>query len=44
MEQLIAGRDGRPGTVYSLYTTCLRCAKACGKNHVVGVAELRADQ
>lgn len=34
-----AAEKGEPGEVYFFYTTCPRCAKAYGKNYVVGVAE-----
>ncbi|AHD03736.1 hydrolase [Leisingera methylohalidivorans] len=29
------------GSVYMFYTTCPRCARAYGKNYVIGVAEVR---
>jgi hypothetical protein len=29
-----------PGNIYFFYTTCPKCAKAYGKNYVVGVAEI----
>lgn len=36
-----AGKRGKPdGQVWFFYTTCPGCAKAYGKNYVVGVAEL----
>ncbi len=35
----LAGEKGEPGDVYFFYTTCPKCAKAYGKNYVVGVAE-----
>lgn len=39
--QLIArGRKPDPGEVYFFYTTCPKCAKAYGKNYVVGVAAI----
>lgn len=39
MHDLVRTRGGTPGDVYFFYTTCPRCAKAYGKNDVVGVAE-----
>jgi hypothetical protein len=30
-----------PGKVYFFYTTCPKCAEACGKSYVVGVVEVR---
>jgi hypothetical protein len=42
MKTLAAGK-GEPGEVYFFYTTCPKCAKAYGKNYVVGVAEYRPD-
>ena len=34
------GRD--PKQIWFFYATCPKCAKACGKNPVVGLAELTA--
>lgn len=31
---------GAPGRIYFFYTTCPRCAKAYGKNYIVGVYEI----
>jgi hypothetical protein len=39
--KVLAGRKGEPGEVYFFYTTCPKCAKAYGKNYVVGVAEIQ---
>jgi hypothetical protein len=38
MQQLVRERHRAPGDVYFFYTTCPKCAKAYGKNYVVGVA------
>ncbi|CDX16785.1 conserved hypothetical protein [Mesorhizobium sp. ORS 3324] len=38
MRQLARDRRSEPGDVYFFYTTCPKCAKAYGKNYVVGVA------
>lgn len=43
MQDLVRKRGETPGDIYFFYTTCPRCAKAYGKNYVVGVAETRAD-
>ena len=43
MQDLVRERGGKHGKVNFFYTTCPRCAKAYGKNYVVGVAEARAD-
>jgi hypothetical protein len=40
MQALVRDKGGLPGTVYFFYTTCPRCAKAYGKNYVVGVARM----
>lgn len=37
--QDLAAEKGEPGEVWFFYTTCPKCAKAYGKNYVVGVAE-----
>lgn len=39
MQDLVRARGKTPGEVYFYYTTCPRCAKAYGKNYVIGVAE-----
>jgi hypothetical protein len=38
MRQIARDRKSEPGDVYFFYTTCPKCAKAYGKNYVVGVA------
>lgn len=40
MEQLVRSRNSTPTDIYFFYTTCPKCAKAYGKNYVVGVAAL----
>jgi hypothetical protein len=40
MRELVAQRGGKPSDVYFFYTTCPKCAKAYGKNYVVGVARV----
>jgi len=40
MRQLVRGLGAEPGKVYFFYTTCPKCAKTYGKNHVVGLAEI----
>jgi hypothetical protein len=40
MRDLVAAKGGTPSDVYFFYTTCPKCAKAYGKNYVVGVARL----
>jgi hypothetical protein len=40
MRELVAAKGGTPSDVYFFYTTCPKCAKAYGKNYVVGVARL----
>ena len=40
MIKLVHARGDLPGKVWFFYTTCPKCAKAYGKNFVVGVAEL----
>lgn len=42
MDRLVRDRQAKPGNVYFFYTTCPKCAKAYGKNYVVGVAALEA--
>ncbi len=39
MQDLVRARGDEPGRVFFFYTTCPNCAKAYGKNYVVGVAE-----
>lgn len=39
MQGLVRKRGHERGDVYFFYTTCPKCAKAYGKNYVVGVAE-----
>lgn len=39
MEQHVRDRGNVPGLIYFFYTTCPKCAKAYGKNYVIGVAE-----
>ena len=41
MVQLVREHGSRPAGIYFFYTTCPKCAKAYGKNYVVGVAELQ---
>ena len=43
MQDLAQGGDGEPGRVYFYYTTCPKCAKAYGRNFVVGLAEVMAE-
>lgn len=38
MRQVARDRTAEPREVYFFYTTCPKCAKAYGKNYVVGVA------
>ena len=40
MKDLVRNRGKTPGEVWFFYTTCPKCAKAYGKNYVVGVAEV----
>jgi hypothetical protein len=39
MESLVRAKGTEPKKTYFFYTTCPKCAKAYGKNYVVGVAE-----
>lgn len=39
MQAVVRSRGHVPGDIYFFYTTCPECAKAYGKNYVVGVAE-----
>ncbi|MDP2738049.1 MAG: hypothetical protein Q8O82_04885 [Pseudorhodobacter sp.] len=43
MQRLVHGTETDPATVYFFYTTCPKCAKAYGKNYVVGVAALKTE-
>jgi hypothetical protein len=38
MRQIARDRKAEPSDVYFFYTTCPKCAKAYGKNYVVGIA------
>ncbi|MCV3205496.1 hypothetical protein OHD62_06965 [Mesorhizobium sp. YC-39] len=38
MRRIARDRNAEPREVYFFYTTCPKCAKAYGKNYVVGVA------
>jgi hypothetical protein len=40
MQELARSRGAEPGKIYFFYTTCPKCAKAYGKNYVVGVVEV----
>jgi hypothetical protein len=40
MESLARAKGMEPKKLYFFYTTCPKCAKAYGKNYVVGVAEV----
>ena len=40
MKDLVRNSGKTPGEVWFFYTTCPKCAKAYGKNYVVGVAEV----
>jgi hypothetical protein len=40
MEALVRDRGKVPGRIYFYYTTCPACAKAMGRNYVVGLAEI----
>ncbi|MDX8482425.1 hypothetical protein RFN28_28780 [Mesorhizobium sp. VK24D] len=40
MRQIARERKSEPGDVYFFYTTCPKCAKAYGKNYIVGVAAI----
>jgi hypothetical protein len=42
MLQEVRARNAEPGDVYFFYTTCPKCAKAYGKNYVVGVAAMQS--
>lgn len=38
----VAGRGQQVEKIYFFYTTCPKCAKAYGRNHVVGVVQVAA--
>lgn len=38
MQRIACGGKSEPSDVYFFYTTCPKCAKAYGKNYVVGIA------
>ncbi len=40
MTDLVRARGSEPKSLWFFYTTCPKCAKAYGKNYVVGVAQL----
>jgi hypothetical protein len=40
MRGLVELKGGTPSDVYFFYTTCPKCAKAYGKNYVIGVARV----
>ncbi len=40
MRDLVRDAGSEPSDVYFFYTTCPKCAKAYGKNYVVGVARI----
>jgi hypothetical protein len=40
MQAYVRSKGKQPGKVYFFYTTCPKCAKAYGKNYVVGIAEV----
>lgn len=40
LAELARSRGGEPKSIWFFYTTCPKCAKAYGKNYVVGVAEV----
>ena len=40
MIDLVAARGQKPGDIWFFYTTCPKCAKAYGKNYVVGFAQI----
>ena len=40
MEQIVQARGKNMGKLYFYYTSCPKCAKARGKNYVVGIAAL----
>ena len=44
MEVAVKSREHMPGDVFMFYTTCPKCARAYGKNYVVGVSEVRKSE
>ena len=44
MQALGSGGGNPAGRVWFFYTTCPKCARAYGKNYVVGVVEVSADR
>jgi len=40
MKERVKARGARPGRVFFFYTTCPKCAKAYGRNYVIGIAEV----
>ena len=40
MEGVARARGSEPKKIYFFYTTCPKCAKAYGKNYMVGIAEV----
>lgn len=40
LQGMVRARGKEPGNIFFFYTTCPKCAKAYGKNYVVGVAEI----
>lgn len=40
LAELARSRGGEPNSIWFFYTTCPKCAKAYGKNYVVGVVEV----
>ena len=40
MKRLVTARGTEPGDIYFFYTTCPKCAKAYGKNYILGVAQI----
>lgn len=40
LQKLARDRGSEPGEIYFFYTTCPKCAKAYGKNYVVGVVSV----
>lgn len=40
MQTLVRDHGKEPSDIYFFYTTCPKCAKAYGKNYVVGVARI----
>ena len=43
LKKQVAERGDAPGRTFFFYTTCPKCAKAYGKNYVVGLAEIEPD-